>query len=54
VRSRAEVAGMRRAAVLGQVGGRGAGKDPGLKEPPGDECRGLQFAEGSLYGRQIW
>jgi hypothetical protein len=34
---RAEVAGMSRAPVPGQVGGCGAGKDPGLKEPPGDE-----------------
>jgi hypothetical protein len=42
---RAEVEGMRWAAVLGQGGGCGAGEDPGLKEPPGDECRGLRLAE---------
>ena len=36
---------MRRAAALCQVGGRGAGKDPGLKEPPCDERRGLRLAE---------
>jgi len=36
---------MRRAAELGQIGGRGAGQDPGLKEPPGNQRRRLRLAE---------
>ncbi len=41
----AELARVRRATVLGEIGRSGAGQNPGLEQPPGNEGRWLRFAE---------
>jgi hypothetical protein len=41
----AELAQLRRTALPSQIGWRGAGKDPGVEQPPDNESRRLRPAE---------